>query len=58
MTRNPVSVNSEATLREVAEILTENNFHALPVLEGDKIVGIISTSDLIQYLMENVEVSN
>ena len=52
MAKNLKSVSANTTIKEVAEILAKNEFHALPVLEGDKLVGIVTTTDLIKYLLE------
>lgn len=52
MVSKPVAVQSDQTIREVAEILSSKEFHALPVLEGTKLVGIVTTTDLIKYLLE------
>ncbi len=52
MAKNLKSVSPDTTIKEVAEILAENEFHALPVVEGDKLVGIVTTTDLIKYLLE------
>ncbi|WP_299436850.1 CBS domain-containing protein [uncultured Aquimarina sp.] len=52
MAKNLVSVNSTTTIKEVAEILAEKEFHALPVIDNGKLVGIVTTTDLINYLLE------
>ncbi len=52
MTPDPVSVQVGDTIGEVAQILTENEFHALPVLDGETVVGIVSTTDVIRYFLE------
>lgn len=52
MVSDPVAVSPDQTIREVAEILSEKEFHALPVVEGTKLVGIVTTTDLIKYLLE------
>jgi len=52
MTKNVVAVSPETTIREVAEILSRNEFHALPVCSGEILVGIVTTTDLIKYLIE------
>ncbi|MGS2726922.1 CBS domain-containing protein [Psychroserpens sp. BH13MA-6] len=52
MAKNLVSVNANTTIKEVAEILSKKEFHALPVLENNKLVGIVTTTDLINYLLE------
>ncbi len=55
MVSNPKTVDVNDTIRDVAEIFTEVEFHALPVLEGKTIVGIVSTTDLIKYLLDQYE---
>ncbi|MDJ0646428.1 MAG: CBS domain-containing protein [Flavobacteriaceae bacterium] len=52
MAKNLVGVSSSATIKEVAEILSEREFHALPVIDDKKLVGIVTTTDLINYLLE------
>ncbi|MDY0781401.1 CBS domain-containing protein [Tenacibaculum sp. IB213877] len=52
MAKKVVCVSSEATIKEVAEILAEREFHALPVVENEKLVGIVTTTDLINYLLQ------
>ncbi len=52
MAKNLVSVQSSATIKEVAEILAKKEFHALPVVDNGELVGIVTTTDLINYLIE------
>jgi CBS domain-containing protein len=52
MAKNLVSVQSSATIKEVAEILAKREFHALPVVDNGELVGIVTTTDLINYLIE------
>ncbi|WP_347173618.1 CBS domain-containing protein [Polaribacter uvawellassae] len=52
MAKNLVSVTSSQTIKEVAEILAKNEFHALPVVDNNKLVGIVTTTDLLNYLLE------
>ena len=52
MVKNLVSVNSTQTIKEVAEVLAKNEFHALPVVDDGKLVGIVTTTDLLNYLLE------
>ncbi len=51
MAKNLVTVNATATIKEVAEILAKKEFHALPVVDNNKLVGIVTTTDLINYLI-------
>jgi CBS domain-containing protein len=52
MAKNIVSVSSETTIKETAEILAKREFHAIPVVDDEKLVGIVTTTDLINYLLE------
>ncbi|MDF1556697.1 MAG: CBS domain-containing protein [ANME-2 cluster archaeon] len=52
MTHDPVTIYSEATPKQVAELLLENKISGLPVVrsEHDKsVVGIVTKLDLIRY---------
>ena len=55
MVKNIVKVNSSITVKSVAEILAKNEFHALPVVENDILVGIVTTTDLLKYLLDQDE---
>ncbi|MDO5976879.1 CBS domain-containing protein [Flavivirga jejuensis] len=52
MTKNLISVSSDTSIKEVAEILSKKGFHALPVVDGSILVGIVTTTDLINYLLK------
>lgn len=51
MTQKPFYLSTKATIEDVAKVLEEGNYHAVPVLENDKIVGIVSTADVIKYFL-------
>ena len=46
MTRNPKTVSPDDPLSFAARILREHRFHHLPVVEGGRLVGILSDADL------------
>lgn len=52
MAKNLIYVNSNTTIKEVAEILSKKEFHAIPVVDEGKLVGIVTTTDLINYLLK------
>jgi CBS domain-containing protein len=52
MAKKIVSISPETTIKEAAQILATKEFHALPVCEGDLLVGIVTTTDLIKYLID------
>lgn len=52
MVKKIVSVKSSNTIKEVADILAKSEFHALPVVDNNILVGIVTTTDLINYLLK------
>jgi len=52
MVKNVITVKSSENIYNVAKILARESFHALPVEENGKLVGIVTTTDLINYLLE------
>jgi len=52
MTRNIITVSSDTTIKDVALILSKKEFHALPVIDNGELAGIVTTTDLINYLIE------
>ncbi len=53
MTENPVTIGAGDTIRRAAELLVKGSHHSLPVLgDGGKLVGIVTSTDLIGYLLE------
>jgi CBS domain-containing protein len=52
MVANPKSLPMTGTIREAARILRDGEFHALPVVDGIKLVGIVTSTDLLAYLAE------
>ncbi|MFB9056952.1 CBS domain-containing protein [Mariniflexile ostreae] len=47
-----VWVSPSNSIKKVAKILAEKEFHALPVVHQNKLVGIVTTTDLIKYLLK------
>lgn len=52
MVKTVKCVQATDTVYDVAKILAKENFHALPVEENGKLVGIVTTTDLITYLLD------
>jgi acetoin utilization protein AcuB len=47
MTRNPVSIKPDASLRELLNLMTEKTFEAIPVRSNGKVIGIVTDWDLV-----------
>jgi CBS domain-containing protein len=55
MTKNLFMVPPNSTIKEVAMLLAEKGFHALPIVEDDELVGIVTTTDLIKFLVKHMD---
>ncbi|MDP2088755.1 MAG: CBS domain-containing protein [Flavobacteriaceae bacterium] len=51
MIKNIQTVNWNASIKEVTELLISKEFHALPVVVEDKLVGILTTTDILKYFL-------
>jgi acetoin utilization protein AcuB len=51
MTRNPITVKSMTTIARAAQIMLEHKIGGLPVVDHDKLVGIITESDIFRMLV-------
>jgi CBS domain-containing protein len=52
MTSKPRTVSPSDSIKEVAEIFSKEEFHALPVVENGVLKGIVTTTDVIAYMLE------
>lgn len=49
MTRDVVTLSPEASLREAAELFASRHLSGAPVVAGEKVVGVLSTSDILDF---------
>ena len=50
MTHNPFTVPPDTLISEVMEIFAREMFHAIPVIEKGKLIGIVSHHDVMYYI--------
>jgi CBS domain-containing protein len=55
MVKNPVSIAPTQTISELATVFTRREFHALPVVEDGRLVGIVTTTDLIRFMLGKLD---
>ncbi len=48
MTRDPLTVTKQASIYHARKMMEEHNIRRLPVLDGDRLVGIVSKSDIME----------
>mmetsp|Transcript_17291 Transcript_17291/g.23141 ORF Transcript_17291/g.23141 Transcript_17291/m.23141 type:complete len:93 (+) Transcript_17291:268-546(+) len=54
MTENPITIGPNASMREAAALMTANKLHRLPVVADGKLIGILSTSDVMKDVLTSV----
>ena len=50
MTKKPVIVGPNILAAEALSVLEEKNINALPVIDKDKVVGIVTIKDIIKSI--------
>ena len=51
MTTDPVTVGPNTDIEEVARLMVDKKYHTLPVVDGDKVVGIVGKEDVLKTLL-------
>jgi CBS-domain-containing membrane protein len=51
MTPNPVTVQPDMNIEEVATLMVDRNFHTIPVVDEGELVGIVGKEDMLRTLI-------
>ena len=52
MTSKPYAVNPDTSITAIAEEFTKGRYHAIPIVENERVIGIVSTADVIRFYMK------
>jgi CBS domain-containing protein len=55
MTRKVVSCQQSDTVAAIMEMMTDGKFRHLPVIEGERVVGLISIGDIVKWRVQEYE---
>ena len=55
MTPNPVTVTPETRVEHAARLMLAARFGSLPVMDGETLAGIVTYTDLLRALVEEIE---
>jgi CBS domain-containing protein len=55
MTRKVVSCRQNDTVAAIMEVMTNGKFRHLPVVEGERVVGLISIGDIVKWRVQEYE---
>ena len=50
MTKNPVTIEHDASILEATRLMSENNFRRLLVVQEGKLVGVVTAKDVIEVM--------
>ncbi|PRD51336.1 CBS domain-containing protein [Sphingobacterium gobiense] len=53
MTHNPRTITTNEKIDSCMEMMTNNLFRHLPVVENGKVIGIISIGDIVKHIIED-----
>ena len=56
MTEELITVTPDTNIDDCMVIMTEKHIRHLPVLEGEKLVGVISIGDLVKFIIEDQKI--
>jgi len=51
MTTDPITIDPDTSLEDIATLMVNNNIHTLPVLDRGRLVGVIGKEDVLRTLM-------
>jgi acetoin utilization protein AcuB len=57
MVRAVITISSNTTIERAALVMQEHDINALPVMEDDKLVGIITSTDVMGVLLDAIGIS-
>ena len=49
--KSPATVSPETDIEDIAALMVDRKFHTLPVVDGDRLVGIIGKEDILKTLL-------
>jgi CBS domain-containing protein len=50
MSKKVISVAEDTAIEEIAQLMTRHKIKRLPVMKGDKVVGIVSRADIVNAI--------
>jgi CBS domain-containing protein len=53
MTSKVIAISPDASIKEAARQMIDKKIGCVPVVEGDRLVGIVTETDMLQHVVEN-----
>ena len=58
MTKQIITCNLNTSVTELMEIMTNNKIRHIPIVDGKKILGIVSVGDVVNHIIEQYKYEN
>lgn len=55
MTKDPLTVSPDKSISDCMNLMIDNHIRHLPVMENERLIGIVSVSDVVKDLIEELE---
>ena len=52
MTEHPITVTPDSSIQDCMKIMSEKKIRHLPVMENDKLIGLVSVGDVVKFIIE------
>lgn len=53
MTKHVITISPEASLKEAARVMIDKKIGCLPVVEDQKLIGLLTETDILRYVVES-----
>lgn len=53
MTSNPRTITQDEAIDSCMQLMTNNHFRHLPIVEGNTVIGMLSIGDLVKHIIED-----
>ena len=53
MSRDVITATKETSLLEICELLMQNNYKRIPIVEDNKLIGVISRKDMLKFVLNS-----
>jgi CBS domain-containing protein len=53
MTNHVITISRDASVKEAARLMMEKKIGCLPVVENEKLVGLVTETDILRYVLEH-----
>jgi CBS domain-containing protein len=53
MTEKVITISPDASIKDAARLMMDKKIGCLPVVEGDRMVGLVTETDMLRYVVDN-----